>query len=474
MSNGRLRESALVADCGSATTRVVLLDIAQGQYRFIASGQAPSTGEPPWSDITIGLLDAIRQIEAVTERQLISPEGNLIVQAKDARVGVDLFVAATSAAPSLKTILVGLTDDISLASARRVVLSTYATIEDEFSLADTRSEESQSERLAELEPDVVLITGGSDGGASKRVLQLTETVLVGLALMEPSARPTTVLYAGNATLRPKVVELLEGTAVRSTDNVRPQPDVEYLGPARSEMATLFEEHRLLDLPGANDLRGIADGALVPSAKAFNWTVQYLAQVLHRNVIGVDVGSASVTLSTVIDDAPQMVIKSDLGIGHNLPRLLQHCSPQQILSWYPKELNHRALYAFVENCALFPRTAPMSTDDSLLELALARELIRATLPAAFPTRFNGTAAGQLPPVELILASGAVLSNTTRPGQSAPGFAGRPATGRNLHPGAGHPGAGNHPRGSGYRAADDGRPGSRSRRISRVGQRDRARR
>ena len=188
----------MIADCGSATTRVVLLDVAQGQYRFIANGQAPTTAEPPWMDVTVGLLDAIGQIEAVTERKILSDKGRLLIPSQGASAGVDMFVAATSAAPPLRTVLVGLMDDVSLASARRVVLSTYATIEDVISLADSRTEEEQIDRLVELAPDVILVAGGTDGGAADRVLQLNETVSLALALMSGQARPPTVLYAGDA------------------------------------------------------------------------------------------------------------------------------------------------------------------------------------------------------------------------------------------------------------------------------------
>jgi hypothetical protein len=53
----------------------------------------------------------------------------------------------------------------------------------------------------------------------------------------------------------------------------------------------------------------------------------------------------------------------------------------------------------------------------LELALARELMRVMLPTAFPSRLDGTGVRLLPPMEMILASGAVLANAPRPGQAA---------------------------------------------------------
>ena len=52
-------ESVLAIEVGAAVTRVVLFDVVEGQYRFVASGQAPSTAEAPFLDIGIGVREAI-------------------------------------------------------------------------------------------------------------------------------------------------------------------------------------------------------------------------------------------------------------------------------------------------------------------------------------------------------------------------------------------------------------------------------
>jgi glycerol kinase len=44
-------ESILAIDVGATSTRAVLFDVVEGQYRFVASGQAPSTAEAPFKDI---------------------------------------------------------------------------------------------------------------------------------------------------------------------------------------------------------------------------------------------------------------------------------------------------------------------------------------------------------------------------------------------------------------------------------------
>ena len=412
------RESVLVADCGSVTTRVLLLDVVSGQYRFVARGEAATTGEPPWSNVTVGLLHAISEIERVTGRQIVGENGQLIVPSKGQATGVDLFVATTSAAPALKTVLVGLTDDISLASIRKVALSAYTTVVDTIGLADTRTDEERIRQLTGLGPDLFLIAGGTDGGAGERLLQLVETIALLPSLAEQRPDSPRIIYAGNGKLRPAIAEILQGAALRAAGNVRPQVDVEYLDSAQAELAALYEETKLFELPGAEDIHNLADGGLTPTAKAFGWTIQYLGDVLGSsgNIVGVDVGSSSVTIGSIINGRFHLAVRSDLGIGHHLPGLLEERPLERIVRWLPQEIAGDKVYDFVINKSLTPATVPMTTQELYLELALARELIRTTLPAAFPERFkNG---GGLPPsLEMIFASGAVLTNTPRPGQAA---------------------------------------------------------
>ncbi len=407
----------MVADCGSATTRVALLDLVEGRYRFIANGQAPSTGAHPLSDITVGMINAVADVEAATGREIVGEQGQLLIPSQGGTRGVDRFVATTSAAQPLRTVLVGLADQLSLASARRVALSTYTTIEEEFSPADGRSDSERVQELVALEPDVFLIAGGTSGGAATNVIHLVETVSLAISLQDKGSDPPTVIYAGNPVLRPMVAEILGGVGLRAVENVRPDVDAEYLDSAQAELDLLYEKGKLGALPGAEQLRNLANGALIPTAKAFGWSVQYLGAILGNNVVGVDVGSASVTMGAVLNGISHLAVRSDLGIGHNLPKLLEQVDSQQVMRWLPHEMADSDLKDFVANKALFPQTVPVTSEELHLELALARELIRSTLPVAFPSHFDATPTGTLPPVEMILLGGTLLGSVPRPGQAA---------------------------------------------------------
>ena len=85
-------ESILVVDCGSTTTRAVLIDVVEGRFRFVARGETASSlaGE---ADVMGGVQEAIRQIESITGRSFIGKDGNLITPERIDGNGVDAFLA---------------------------------------------------------------------------------------------------------------------------------------------------------------------------------------------------------------------------------------------------------------------------------------------------------------------------------------------------------------------------------------------
>src|SRR5215216_5340871 len=89
--------ATLVAEVGSVTTRVTLVDTVDGEARLIGQAEVPSTTEPPYENAVIGILEAAGQIGEVTGRQLLR-DGSLLLPQTSERNGVSRVVAFTSAA----------------------------------------------------------------------------------------------------------------------------------------------------------------------------------------------------------------------------------------------------------------------------------------------------------------------------------------------------------------------------------------
>ena len=257
MTDGLEIESILAADCGSTMTKVILIDTIDGQYRFVAQGEALSTIESPRADVLLGVRHAIGQIEEATGRLLLDEQGQLITPEQASGNGVDAFVATTSAAAPLRLILAGLTRDVSIESARRAISSTYALVEDTISLDDgaqreRRSAEARIRILQRHQPDVVFLVGGTDGGATAPVADIAEVVALACCIMDSAARPW-IVFAGNKEARPLVAEILGGKGeLRAVDNVRPALDVENVA-AQEEIDTLYQERKMARIPGFGGL-----------------------------------------------------------------------------------------------------------------------------------------------------------------------------------------------------------------------------
>src|SRR5215207_4741626 len=223
-------ESILAIDVGATVTRAVLFDVVEGQYRFVASGSAPSTAEAPFKDIGIGVREAITNLQNVTGSTLLGPsDNNLIAPAQPDGSGVDAVVATISAGPAVKTVVVGLLSDVSVQSARRLAESTYSRVVDTLELSDHRRPDQQMDSVVRSRPDLVVLAGGTDGGASRSIQKMLEAVGLACYLMPLEKRPM-VLYAGNQKLANEVQEMLGGHAgkLQISYNVRPALEVEDL------------------------------------------------------------------------------------------------------------------------------------------------------------------------------------------------------------------------------------------------------
>jgi hypothetical protein len=408
------KESFLIADCGSINTTVVLFDIAAGVYRFIARATVPTTAAAPWSDIVVGIQQAIGQIAATTGRTLLNERGTLLKPSRRDGSGVDHFAAVVSAAPPLTALIAGLSGEVSLDSARRALRTTYTQEVDSFSLADERQERGQIATIVEKQPDLIFLVGGTDGGAEQRVMKLVETVGLGLGILAGAKRPQ-VLFAGNKNLREQVKATLgERANVHAANNVRPTLETEQLSDAMRVISQLYEEIKIDGLPGIRDVIEWSSYPLMPTAQALANIAKYFAALQKGRVLGLDVGSDSVTLVAADPEHVNLAVRSDLGMGRPIANLLTEIRPAAIAKWVSSELSEEEIRSFTFNKGLQPQTIPVTEVELHLEQAIARELIqRMVVETAANWRLPDS---ELARFNLLLARGGVLTNTPRPAQA----------------------------------------------------------
>ena len=93
-------QSILATDCGSTTTKAILIERRGDEYRLIVRGEAPTTVEAPFEDVTRGVLNAIMEVEELAGRKIL--DGEKILTPQSGTQGVDLYISTSSAGGGLQ------------------------------------------------------------------------------------------------------------------------------------------------------------------------------------------------------------------------------------------------------------------------------------------------------------------------------------------------------------------------------------
>lgn len=427
MTNGQEVESILAIDGGSVATKAILLDQVEGSYRFVAKGEGVGAMASPGDGLLCGLRDALLQIEKVTGRVLLGKQGRPLVPEQGDGHGVDAIVASTSAFPPLRVVVAGLIHNLSVESARRAVESSCATVVDTVALNEggqrwgtTRGIEARLETLCQNPPDAIVLVGGVDGGASSPLVDISQMLVAVASVLDVSKRPS-VIFAGNQDARSAVAELLANRfEFRAVDNVRPRLDVEVLTGIQQELERLYRERGARHLPQLDALSAWSAAPLLSSRESFDLVVRFVARQygLSHGVLGVDIGASNTQVFASHGDSHCGLVKSDVGVGVGLEKLLDEVPIERIVRWLPYRIGASDARNRLLNKALHPLSLPQIREGLYLEQAAAREAMALALQV-FRSRWLSLTESQtlLPRFDLVIGGGGVLAKAPTPGQAA---------------------------------------------------------
>ena len=411
--------SLLAVDIGAVSTRAAYFDVVEGRYRHIASGQAGSTATAPWQDVALGIREAIADLQGLLGKPLLDDDGRLIMPSHAEFGGVDGFVASLSAGPAIKTLVVGLLSEVSLESAQRLARSTYSRVVETIGMNDRRAADQQVDLIARLSPELILIAGGTENGASRSLQNMIETIGLACYLLPEERRPA-ILYAGNKELAEDAKASLErlSSGMLLSPNIRPSLDLEDLEPARKDLAALYPQIRKKQVGGVQEMTVSAAGPPLPTAFAQGRIIRFLSTVSERGILGVDVGASATTILAGHQGNLSTSIFPQFGLGESLGGILRHTSLAEISQWLSIDISEDALRDYLYLKALHPGSIPATAEDLAIERALARSVLGLALRAArqdFP-RLDAVRPGLLPVFDPIIAAGSVFTGAPRPGQS----------------------------------------------------------
>ncbi len=407
-------DSVLAIEIGTVTTRVILFDVVEGRYRFIGQGVVPTTIGAPLKDVSVGVKQALDQLRDITGRVLFNAEGQLVIPSQPNGSGVDACVATVSVGPPLNVVAIGLLEDVSTESAKNLASTTYAQVVETMSMNDRRGTVERLDTILQRRPDLIVVAGGLEGGAKESVLSLLESVGLACYLIPKEQRPE-VLYAGNSELAKNVQESIGTLAsLHIAPNVRQSYESEQLTPSQPALAQILRVVRARQIRGIQEVDTWTGNQMMPAAAAFGRTVRYISKEYsksHKGVLGVDVGASATTIATAFSGDLRLSIHPGLGLGENLPQILDLCPVADIMRWVSVDVSENYVRDYIYNKAIYPISLPITKDELAIEQAIACQAILLAVKQAsksYPPELPGSLPGLLPWFEPIIASGSVLT------------------------------------------------------------------
>lgn len=413
--------SLISIEVGSVNTRAIFFDSVEGRYRFLAAGEAPSTIGAPAFDLNLGILEAIEQLQDFTGRNFLTKNGALIVGENENGAGANAASIAFSGSPALRVVTVGLLDEVSLESVNRLVRSSYCQIVESFSLTDRRHPEAMIDAICQTLPDLIVIAGGTNRGASRSVVRLSTHLALALNLIPQKQRPQ-ILFVGNENLQEEIDNLLGSlTQLHIGPNIRPDLDTENPGPALQLLNSVLFEIQASKIDGLQDYHQLSEGHFLPAAAALGRVVRFLSTVIDapKGMLGIDLGASNTTVASAFGGNLQMRVFPDLGIGGSLPGMIAETHLQQIVRWLPYDVSEDFVLDYLYNKPFSPALIPTTPEELAIEQAAARQVMRLAIGKSlpmFPREAIYPLPGTVPWFDRILVSGSAVTRAPRLEQS----------------------------------------------------------
>ncbi|OGR68150.1 MAG: methylaspartate mutase [Elusimicrobia bacterium GWC2_61_19] len=434
MSNKDL-EVIIATDCGSTTTKAILIEKKGDTYRQTFRGEAPTTVEAPFEDVTKGVLNSITEVEELSGRKIL--DGERIITPNNGNVGADIYVSTSSAGGGLQMMVAGAVKAMTGESAQRCALGAGAIVMDVLASNDGRADHEKIERIRQLRPDMMLLSGGTDGGTITHVVELAQF----LKAADPKPRlgasyKLPVIYAGNNKAHDQIKAILgDTTALIITENLRPSLERENLMPARHKIHDIFLEHVMQQAPGYPRLMKMVGAPIMPTPAAVGTMTEKFAKANKFNVLAVDIGGATTDVFSVFSEVFNRTVSANLGMSYSISNVMAEAGLANILRWLPFDIEEQDLRNRLKNKMIRPTTIPQTVEDLQIEHAVSREALRLafdqhkalavglkgvqqerSISDAFDQTSSGASLINVMRLDYVIGSGGILAHSPRRTQS----------------------------------------------------------
>jgi hypothetical protein len=367
MSQTETTNTILVVDVDRFITRAVLCDVVEGAARLVDIVETPSTSGPPFLDLSVGAMRALRMMEDAIGRRILDGE-RIMTPASPEGDGVDALFVTGVPIPATRVALLRVGDgnigNVLSAAIRR----TTAEIRDAGAFAadgnTTVTPRVIDSWLHDARASVLVVL--SEGGSMDEWRASLEAV--GGAIIDlPVEQGIVVADERRQHFAASVLnETLELSGIDPAAYGPPEIAKAIESEVRDRYANALQQER--------SLRTFAAGTFVDRIHAVENVATYLHRRMERNVATFQVQDGSI-LQIATASGAATVFRADLDLGYHARSLLRF-SPTDILPWLPFQVTEDEIVQWLLNRALRPGPLLDGFSDRQIGAAYYRELLRA--------------------------------------------------------------------------------------------------
>lgn len=388
-------KAVLLIDFGSTYTKVTAADLEE--QRLIATAASYTTVQ---TDINNGLENALKLLEE-----------------KTGKIEYEARYACSSAAGGLRMVACGLVPELTAEAAKQASLGAGAKIMKVYSYQLT---EDDAEEIAELNPDIFLLTGGTDGG-NKDVVIDNAKVIASIPLDFP------VVIAGNRSASRTCERIVRESGKQAIvcENVMPKFNQLNIEPAQNKIREVFLE-RIIKARGLSKISNLISGIMMPTPAAVLAAMSLLSKGTENqpgigDLVAVDVGGATTDVysmsygepdkvNTVIKGLPEpfakRTVEGDIGMRYSAAGIVEAAGIANICRL--SGLSEERAWELIEQITSHTDMLPDTEDVAKLDFALASMAVRVGM-----TRHAGYVEKVFTPVgETFLQTGKDLSRVEK--------------------------------------------------------------
>lgn len=352
-------------DLGSTWTKGGLFALDESGLKLEKRVVVPTTQSNLVQGFSQALAELLQKDKDTPLRELTSP--------------AEIYFSS-SAKGGLRIAAIGLVPDLTLQLAKLAAMSAGGKVIASYSFTLTRSEIGQLEKL---QPDILLFSGGTDGGNNQYVLENARKLAA-------SSLSCPVIYAGNRAAAEEVVDLMQTKEVIVTENLMPEVGQVNLEPAREKIREIFLK-RIVSGRGLLEIVELCQTLSKPTPLAVFELIEAIPryQTDWSDIAAIDLGGATtdfysntesyletdtVVLKGIREPKVKRTVEGDLGMRVSAQALIDSGWPYLEERLLELGLEADRLRKYVDKITRILDYLPQSEEETRFDLLLAETAV----------------------------------------------------------------------------------------------------